>query len=317
VSKGNKIHKKLCIIILNYNNELDTIACVTSVYDSENIELPFIIIVDNSNKKSQFNDRLEFYPVLKILAPEKNLGFAEGNNYGIRWALDNMIFDFLFILNNDTLLKKDTLFKMLSYAFENPQVTVFTPCIVTAETPPRIWYAGGELNHCRITPRVNHIEEIFNDSVLTDSKTEFASGCAFMVSQAMYDFREALFDPYFFIYDEDVEFSLRLSKSGRIIDFISEAIVIHKCQGSQQKGPSKKINQLSPGNVNLLFYLRNTIRNRFYIIDKHFLGTGRISRKICIVSYWLLKSIQYAMHFRFKAAFVVIFEILSYNLGKK
>jgi GT2 family glycosyltransferase len=167
-----------------------------------------------------------------------------------------------------------------------------------------------------MTPRINHIEENFGDSVLADSETGFASGCAFMISYKMYDFSESLFDPYFFIYDEDVELSIRLLKKGKVIAFVSEAIVVHKCQGSQQHDSEKRINQLSPGSKNLLFYLRHTIRNRYYIINKHFTGSDRFGKKIKIILYWIMKSCQFALHFNFKASITVIREILRYSFSK-
>lgn len=310
------IDKELCIIILNYNNDSDTIACVTSVYKSENIDLPFIIIVNNSDNESKLDNGIEFYPDIEVLTPEKNLGFAEGNNYGIRWALNNLTFNFLLVLNNDTILKKDTLSKMLAYTHKNPSVTVVAPCIITAEEPPRIWYAGGKLNNVNMTPIIDHIEENFSVSDLKDSYTEFASGCAFIISKKMYDFSKDLFDPYFFIYDEDVELSMRLLKQGKIIAFIREAIVIHKCQGSQQPGIQKRINQLSPSGKNLLFYLKHTIRNRYYIICKHFKGFDRFGKMFRITLYWLMKSVQFAMHFKFKAATLVIVEIMRFSFNK-
>jgi GT2 family glycosyltransferase len=298
---------------LNYNNNNDTIDCVSSVYNSENIELPFVVVINNSDNESHLVDALGSYTDLKVLFPGKNLGFSKGNNFGIKWALENLNFDFLMVLNNDTLLQKDTLHKLISYANNNPEVTLFAPCIITAEEPPRIWYAGGDLKYSRMTARISHIEEHFGDLILINSVTRFASGCAFMISHKMYDFNEPLFDPNFFIYDEDVELSLRLLKNKKVIQFVSDAIVIHKCQGSQHHETQKIINQLSPRSRNLLFYLEHTIRNRYYIISKHFHGFEKFRRKLEVTFYWILKSCEYALHFNLRASSVVINKILKYS----
>jgi len=316
MNQENTIHKDLCIIILNYFNDQDTIECVRSVFSSEEIDPPFIVVVDNSDGKSRLFEHLNFYPFLKILIPEKNLGFGMGNNLGIKWAADHLCFKYLMILNNDTLLETLSLARMLSFAENNQSVALFAPCIITSDESPRIWYAGGGMNSCRITPVINFIEVPYSDVILCDSLTEFASGCAMMISSEKIDFSQPLFDPVFFMYDEDVELSLRLVKSGMTMAFISGAIVVHKCQGSQKSNDKKKINQLSPDNINLLFYLKNTIKNRFYILDKHFAGSERFFRKICLSIYWLLKSFQFVCHFRFRAFITVLSGIMYSGHGR-
>ena len=311
------MHKSLCIILLNYKNEADTVSCVKSVLDSDCSELPYIVVVDNSSSETHLDEKLRFYPDIQVLFPNRNLGFAEGNNFGIRWVRKHVNFNFLLILNNDTLLWRNAISIMISYAVRHPETDFFAPCIITSDSPPRIWYAGGEINNCLMTPRINFIGKDYNYVQLRDCNTEFVSGCAVLISANGNDLDENLFDPYFFMYDEDVDLSLNIIERGGHISFIRDAVIVHKCQGSQLSESKKKINQLSPDNSNLVFYLRHTINNRFYIIDKHYTGINRLEIKLCIISYWLLKSVQFGIHLRFKAAFTVIFEIISYSFCKR
>lgn len=305
------IEKNLCIILLNYNNERDTLECVRSIYNSDNIELPYIVIVDNSDIKSIPANYLNFYPDLKILNPGHNLGFAEGNNYGIRWALSKIYFKYLFVLNNDTILLKDTLYQFIKNADNNPSVSVFTPCIITDEVQPRIWYSGGDLDYIRMTPRMYNIGKEFRSIHTKDSLTGFASGCSIFISSKGLNLNENLFDPCFFMYDEDVELSLRLIKRKMPIFYLSSAVVIHMCQGSQKPDSGRIINQLSPKNINLLFYLENTIKNRYYIVDKHFTGLARVRICFQLTVYWILKSLHYCINLKFRASFFVIAEVIK------
>ena len=148
---------KVCIVLLNYFNNEVTLDCVRSVLGSDLEELPFIVVVDNSNKSSALEEDLNFYPDIKYLFPGKNLGFARGVNHGIGWAGENLGFEYLFILNNDTILANDTIGKLITAAKKNPSVTIFTPCVITEEPEPRIWNAGGRMNYFRMTPLINNI----------------------------------------------------------------------------------------------------------------------------------------------------------------
>jgi GT2 family glycosyltransferase len=310
------MHRSICIILLNYKNDCETIACVRSIFDSSCQKRPFIVIVDNSGLESVLKDKLNFYPDLHVLVPEKNLGFASGNNFGIIWALNHLSFDFLFILNNDTLLLKDTIDKLVEYAINNPDIKYIAPCIITDNALPKIWYAGGVIKKWLLTPRINLIESNFKSVQLVNCFTTFFSGCAIFIHAGKVDLRNGLFDPRFFMYDEDVELSLRIRKDGYLIAFLAEAVVIHKCQRSQISDSNVKINQLDPGSKNLIFYLRNTIKNRFYIADKHYFGFESFLIKSAMAIYWILKSAQYAIHFKFRATFTVLSEIAKYKKNK-
>jgi len=305
------MHKELCIILLNYYNDHDTVECVESIKRSINIELPYIVVTDNSDGQSRLEEKLAFYPYLQILVPSENLGFGGGVNYALKWAVKNLTFDYLLVMNNDTLLRTNTLINLVEYAKVHNSFSLIAPCIITAETPPRIWYAGGDINTSRLTPVIRNIGKEFNESIVTGSVTGFASGCAMLVVPASFNLINSMFDPNIFIYDEDLELSLRLIREGKAIAFARNAVVIHKCQGSQKKNRNRKINQLSPRNVNLLFYLNHTIKNRFYILNKHFSGAERSRIKRNIIIYWCLKSIQYALHLRFDAFAAVVSGLLN------
>jgi GT2 family glycosyltransferase len=312
-----RIHKTICIILVNYNNNKDTIDCVHSIMESDYPELPFIVVVDNSEQISGLKESLSFYKNIIILFSGANLGFAGGNNSGIRWAFGNLTFDYLFILNNDTLVKKETLSKLVSYATDNHSVHLFTPCIITTDHPARIWYAGGTFNFSKMTPAVYHIGDLYNDVKLSDSPTEFASGCALFVSAPFIDRHNNFFDPSFFMYDEDVEFSLRMKNFSIPIHFVCRSIVIHKCQGSQSPDTDKTINQLSPNSENLIFYLKHTIKNRYYITGKHFTGIVKLRINIKLTFYWFAKCVQYLLYLRLKAALIVALEILKSIFGSQ
>ena len=302
---------RLCILIINYGDSKDIKECIKSILDSDLNHLSFIVIVDNNAVNSDLENILNFYPYVKILNPERNLGFAKGNNFGFTWISKNIDFDYLLLLNSDTLLKNDTLSILLENADYLPEYKVFTPLIITDSSVPRIWYAGGNINWIKVTPVINRIGTIFSDYFIKSGPTCFASGCAILFRKNYFYNREKIFDPFFFMYDEDFDLCIELLENNDVIWFVSNAIVIHKCQGSQNTGGvSKPINQLSPGNPNLNFYLENTIPNRYYIVLKHFRGIKKLLINLSLTFYWLLKTVQYFINLNFSGGFTVIKAIM-------
>src|SRR3989338_9568701 len=110
---------KVSIIILHYKNVQDTFDCLRSIgkqiFNNDYIE---VILVDN-DEKSSLNDHIsELEKLLKkitILTPTNNLGFAKGINLGLKKALENKKTDYFLILNNDTVLPRDCITKLVNF----------------------------------------------------------------------------------------------------------------------------------------------------------------------------------------------------------
>jgi GT2 family glycosyltransferase len=102
------------------------------------------------------------------------------------------------------------------------------------------------------------------------------------------------------MYDEDVELSIRLQNMKYKILYLPQALVYHKCQGSQVKTTNVPSNQLDPKHPSLLFYLTNTIINRRYTLSKH-LKQKQLKTYFIFNIYWLAKSAQYLLHGKFRA----------------
>ena len=104
--------KKIALVILHFNNKDLTLGCLNSIKNLviKGFSLE-VIIIDNSLKNELLNLRSKFKEFV-FLNPEKNLGFTGGNNLGLKKALEDGA-DYLFIVNNDTILDKDLLINLL------------------------------------------------------------------------------------------------------------------------------------------------------------------------------------------------------------
>ena len=90
---------ELSIIIVNYNGLNDTCALIDSITFNEDME---VIVVDNGSKENEAGILQEQHPNIKVIRSDKNLGFAGGNNLGIKASKGK----YLYLINNDTVFKK-------------------------------------------------------------------------------------------------------------------------------------------------------------------------------------------------------------------
>ena len=109
-------YPKVSIIVLNWNGLDDTIECLESLRD---VTYPNyrVIVVDNGSAGDDVRIlRERFEECAHIIANDRNYGFAEGNNIGMRYALDSFDPTYLLLLNNDTVVAPDFLDKLFKVA---------------------------------------------------------------------------------------------------------------------------------------------------------------------------------------------------------
>jgi GT2 family glycosyltransferase len=128
---------ELSIITVNYNGAKDTGELIESLRD--NLSIPYeLIVVDNGSKKNEAVLLQERYPFIKAIRSDNNLGFAGGNNIGIKEAIGN----YLFFLNNDTFVLDDSISRLLDAIKQDPLLGGISPKILFADKEEGIQFAG-------------------------------------------------------------------------------------------------------------------------------------------------------------------------------
>ena len=97
---------ELSIITINYNGFKDTCELIESIPFNNDME---VIVVDNASKEDEASAISERYPQVKVIRSDKNLGFAGGNNIGIKEAKG----DYILLINNDTYFKEFNIFILM------------------------------------------------------------------------------------------------------------------------------------------------------------------------------------------------------------
>ena len=126
---------ELSVITVNYNGLKDTCALIESIPFNENME---VIVVDNASKIDEASTIAQRYPYVKTTRTDKNLGFAGGNNVGIKEAKGK----YLFLINNDTVFKEFDIEPLIKRLESSPTIGILCPKIRFAWGKNPIQYAG-------------------------------------------------------------------------------------------------------------------------------------------------------------------------------
>jgi GT2 family glycosyltransferase len=254
--KGRMKYPIVYIIVLNWNGLQDTIVCLDSV-----VKLNYpnfrLIVVDNGSTDGSTDIISKNYPKVHFIENNENLGYAKGNNVGIRYALENNA-DYVWLLNNDTVVEQHALLNMVVEAEKDPLNGIIGGKIYYLNSAKKIWFAGAMIEWSRGTS--NHIGLNETDVGQYDYVQEIdrVAGCSMLVRREVCH-SVGLLDENFFLYVEEVDWCVRARKAGFKCLFVPSSIVYHKASASvPQIGTWSKV-----------FNYYNT-RNFLYLIQKSF-----------------------------------------------
>lgn len=214
----------ISIITLNYNQADITCAFLESTRSLlyPNYE---ILVCDMASEIDPSPQILAGnYPNTRVLRSSKNLGFAGGNNWGMRQAKG----EFFFIVNNDTEVTPDLLGRLLKPFYEDNRIGVTCPKIKYYSNPNLIQYAG--FNPMNVyTGRTTSIGLMEEDRGQYDVSrpTSAAHGCAMMVKKEVLE-RVGMFAEKFFLYYEEWDWSARIVRANYKIWYTADAEIYHK-----------------------------------------------------------------------------------------
>lgn len=217
---------RVAIIILCYNGLADTLACLASL---EQLRYPreryTLVVVDNASHDDTPQRVREAFPAAVMIENGANLGFAAGNNVGLRYAYTEG-FDYALLLNNDTEADPDLLHGLIAEAEADPQVGIVGPTIYYYAEPDLIWSAGGWVDWRRGTSRMDGGERE-RGQYAAARDVDFVTGCALLVRRAVIE-RVGLLDERFFMYYEETEWCVRAARAGFRIRHAPAARLWHK-----------------------------------------------------------------------------------------
>ncbi len=217
------------IIILNWNRWQDTIECVESC-----LKLTYtnfrILIVDNGSTDNSESILRERFPSVEFVQTGENLGFAGGNNAGIRRALEQGA-DYIWLLNNDTVVEPDSLSELMKVAEIGERIGIVGSKVYYYDEPQKIWFAGGIWDKYRSFTSHRGINEVDTGQYDGISTVGFISGCSLLARSLMIKEIGMMKEDYF-LYWEDVDWNATAAEQGWKILFAPRSRIRHKVSSS-------------------------------------------------------------------------------------
>ena len=216
----------LALVILNWNNPLDTVNCLGSLARISTLDVE-TIVVDNGSTDDSVAIIQRQHPACTLLQTGTNLGYAGGNNFGIRYALKSGA-EFVMILNNDVIVSPDFLTPLLAALRAQPDVGIVTPLVADTEPIDRIWALGS-----RVDWRTGQVYRIHaGETVATYCNAppfdiEIASGAAMLIRRSVLE-QVGLLDELFFLYYEETDWCLTVREQGYRILAVPQSVIWHK-----------------------------------------------------------------------------------------
>ncbi len=242
------------IVVLNWNGFQDTVECLESC---RKLTYPRVrlLVVDNGSTDGSETRLRERMPDVEILQTGKNLGFAAGNNAGIRLALERGA-DFVLLLNNDTVVAPDFVDALVDAAGSDPRIGMLTSKIYYFDAPDVLWYAGAYMIEWLGWGKHRGTGERDVGQFDTLEETNRPTACSLMVTRAACETIGLLASEYF-CYCEDLDWGMRARSAGFKVVYVPNSRVWHKV--SRSTGGSRS-------GVSLYYYVRNVLlcldRNR-------------------------------------------------------
>jgi GT2 family glycosyltransferase len=314
---------KTGIVILNYGNFQDTINCIKSVQKFCIGQDLKIIVVDNGStndsviqianffREEQFNYRIldvnhtksfvnANIPFL-IIPTNRNLGYAKGNNVGIRFLTDQMV-DNILILNNDILFTCNVIPPLINALDSNPEIGIISPLLMGDKNLDYNCCRKNPTTKILITESLKYLpipgfKKIIDQKYLLKSKPELieqdlvfcdiVSGSCIMAKRSTWENIRFFDEATFLYYEENILFE-KLQKLNKVMALLPNVKAIHL--GARATRHVININILQIELESLLYYLRNYKHSNFIVIFvvKFF----RLTQIILLKSYNKFKKIR-------------------------
>lgn len=273
---------KVFIIILNWNQQEDTVRCLSSLksLDYKNYE---IVLVDNGSADSSPDRIKEQFAQLTLIKNKENIGFAAGNNVGIRHALSRDA-DYILLLNNDTIVDSSVLKNLINVGESDNRIGVLGAVNYSFEDRQKAVLISTSFNWFTGFTKKEDLNAVSRGVIIEPQQAHGVTGSSLLIKREVVE-KIGLLDERFFIYYEDTDWCMRASKAGYKVLYVPRARIWHKIGASFGR---KTDTELYLYTRNLpLFMMKNcprillpsvftflTLKNMIYFINFILTGEG-------------------------------------------
>ena len=236
--KPQNIKGSVAIVILNYREIEDTIRLIESLERSHYDNFK-IVVVDNSSPNIEMAELIDNFPQHTIIRTPANLGYAGGNNVGIKY-LQQFGFDFVWILNPDTTVEPETLANLARAAAQHQDINIFGSAICYGHRPETVWFAGGLI---QIKPTGFHTCHMY-DGCQVDLLPQKIYEADYITGASLFcrirSFTEVgLIPERYFLYFEETEWCLRAKENNYKLAVVPTSKIYHHKRSQTGGLPTK------------------------------------------------------------------------------
>ena len=284
----------MSIITVNYNGLNDTCALIDSIPFNEDME---VIVVDNGSIKNEASILQNRYPHITAIRSNQNLGFAGGNNLGIKTAKGK----YLYLINNDTVFKDFNPQVLIKRLKSSQKIGMVCPKIRFAWDDNPIQFAGyTPLSPITIRNRAIGFGEEDKGQYDMPHQTPYAHGAAMMLKREVVD-KAGLMPECYYLYYEELDWSMMLTRAGYEIWYDPASTIYHK--------ESRSTGQNSPLRT---YYIT---RNRLLLVKRNWSGFSKyISYCYLIIIVAIRDILKYTLQGKFSLTSAVLKGIFNFQL---
>lgn len=258
--------KKVSVITVNFNQPAVTEALLASISKLNTYTNIEIIVVDNGSKTNEVPRWEVEYPNIKFIRSEANLGFAGGNNLGIKAATG----DYYFLINNDTEIAAGLIEALVNTLDSNYKIGIISPKIKYFQYPDTLQYVGfTPMNY--YTCRNKCLGQFEKDNGQYDNVNEatgFCHGAAMMLRREAVE-KAGVMTENFFLYYEEMDWNEHIKRAGYEAWVNTNALIYHK--ESVSVGQGSPLKEYFMNRNRILFIRRNAPLNKALIFYVYFM----------------------------------------------
>ena len=284
---------ELSIITINYNGLKDTCALIETIPVNDKME---VIVVDNASQQDEATEIKKRFQHVIVIKSDKNLGFAGGNNLGIKAAKGK----YLFLINNDTLFKEFNIQSLIDRIQFGSNIAIVCPKIRFAWNNNPIQFAGyTPLSKITIRNKAIGFGEEDMGQYDIPHPTPYAHGAAMFIKRDAME-KVGLMPECYFLYYEELDWSVMFTNAGYQIWYEPSCTIYHK--------ESQTTGQNSPLRT---YYIT---KNRLLLVKRNWTGFSKYVSYFYLIGIVAIRDlIKYLLKGRWDLANAVCRGVLTFN----
>ena len=243
----------VAIIIVSHNTRKELENCLKSLHDHPPSATHEIVVVDNASRDGSVEAVRLRWPDVRVIALNSNVGFASGNNVGIRHTQSELVL----LLNSDTIVPSGAIDRLIAAMRELPGASVVGPKIVNADGRPELSYGRMMTPLAELRQKILMRHASPRRLAELTSKTrrvDWVTGACLLVRRQDAE-AAGLLDERYFMYCEDVDFCAAVRTNGGKVYFTPLAQIVHLRGGSWT--PGSRAGRESYRRSHLAFYRKH------------------------------------------------------------